>query len=131
MQLVISDEDVEALGRRTEGWITGLKLAALSMLEESDRHAFVTAFSGNDRYIADYLVDEVLQRQSEEVQCFLLQPPSLSTCVRPCARRSLACSDAENCLITWMKPTCLSCLSTTAGNGFVIISCLQIFCNIG
>jgi LuxR family maltose regulon positive regulatory protein len=73
MLLDLSDEDINALEQRTEGWIAGLQMVALSILDESDRHAFVTAFSGDDRYIADYLMEEVLQHQPVEFQRFLQQ----------------------------------------------------------
>lgn len=73
MGLVLSAADVEALETRTEGWIAGLQLAALSMQGRSDLSGFIAAFTGDDRYIVDYLVEEVLQRQSEPVRTFLLQ----------------------------------------------------------
>jgi LuxR family maltose regulon positive regulatory protein len=73
MQLGLTDDDIVALGQRTEGWIAGLQMAALSMQDETDPHHFVAAFSGDDHHIADYLVEEVLQRQLVEVQRFLLQ----------------------------------------------------------
>ncbi len=58
---------------RTEGWIAGLQLAAVSLQQHADRHAFVAAFAGDDRYVMDYLLEEVLQRQPPEVQSFLLK----------------------------------------------------------
>jgi LuxR family maltose regulon positive regulatory protein len=73
MLLDLTSEDICALGQRTEGWIAGLQMVALSMQSEADRHAFVAAFSGDDRYIADYLLEEVLQRQPVEFQRFLEQ----------------------------------------------------------
>lgn len=73
MLLDLTHEDIAALGQRTEGWIAGLQMVALSMQDETDRHAFVAAFSGNDHYIADYLLEEVLQRQPVEFQRFLQQ----------------------------------------------------------
>lgn len=73
MGLDISAADVAALEKRTEGWIAGLQLAALSMQGRADVPGFVAAFSGDDRYIVDYLVEEVLQRQPERVRSFLLQ----------------------------------------------------------
>jgi LuxR family maltose regulon positive regulatory protein len=73
MRLGLTNQDIAALGQRTEGWIAGLQMVALSMQDESDRHAFVAAFSGDDRYIADYLLEEVLQRQPVEFQRFLQQ----------------------------------------------------------
>jgi LuxR family maltose regulon positive regulatory protein len=73
MDLHLSTEDVAALEDRTEGWIAGLQLAALSMQGHKDVHGFVQAFAGEHRYIVDYLVEEVLQRQPEPVRNFLLQ----------------------------------------------------------
>ncbi|MBL8076763.1 MAG: hypothetical protein JNM55_02285 [Anaerolineales bacterium] len=73
MNLDLPVEDVAALDKRTEGWIAGLQLAALSMKGQEDVHGFVQAFAGDHRYIVDYLVEEVLQRQPEPVRNFLLQ----------------------------------------------------------
>ena len=73
MGLDISTTNVADLEKRTEGWIAGLQLAALSMQGREDVHGFVAAFSGDDRYIIDYLMEEVLQRQPERVRSFLLQ----------------------------------------------------------
>jgi len=73
MGLNLSAEDIAALERRTEGWIAGLQLAALSMRGREDIAQFVRAFAGDNRYIVDYLVEEVLQRQPEGVRSFLLQ----------------------------------------------------------
>jgi LuxR family maltose regulon positive regulatory protein len=69
--LDLSSEDITALVSRTEGWITGLQLAALSMHGRRDKREFVTAFSGSHHYIIDYLVDEVVARQPPEVRNFL------------------------------------------------------------
>ena len=60
MSLSLPTADIAALETRTEGWIAGLKLAALSMKNHQDVHAFVRSFSGDNRFVADYLVDEVL-----------------------------------------------------------------------
>lgn len=73
MRLNLSTAEVTALESRTEGWIAGLQLAALSLHERDDVAGFITAFTGNDRYIVDYLVEEVLQRQPERVRSFLFQ----------------------------------------------------------
>jgi LuxR family maltose regulon positive regulatory protein len=73
MDLNLSAEDVIALETRTEGWIAGLQLAALSMKGSQDMAGFIQAFAGDHRYIVDYLVEEVLQRQTEETRLFLLQ----------------------------------------------------------
>ena len=73
MGLNLSAEDISALESRTEGWIAGLQLAALSMQGNKDVSGFIREFAGDDRYIVDYLVEEVLQRQPEPVRNFLLQ----------------------------------------------------------
>ena len=73
MGLSLSAVDVAALEDRTEGWIAGLQLAALSMQNHQDVHGFIKAFAGDNRYIVDYLVEEVLQSQPEPIRCFLLQ----------------------------------------------------------
>ncbi len=73
MGLSLSEVDIAALETRTEGWIAGLQLAALSMRGREDVPGFIRAFAGDNRYILDYLVEEVLQRQPERVRNFLLQ----------------------------------------------------------
>jgi LuxR family maltose regulon positive regulatory protein len=72
-RLTLAAEDVAVLEQRTEGWIAALQLAALSMEGRDDPGAFVAGFAGDDRYIVDYLVDEVLSRQSVDVRDFLLR----------------------------------------------------------
>src|SRR5215471_6450350 len=71
--LNLSGEDIAALEARTEGWIAGLQLAGLSMQGRHDIPAFLKAFTGSQRYIIDYLTEEVLARQPTFVQTFLLQ----------------------------------------------------------
>jgi LuxR family maltose regulon positive regulatory protein len=73
MGLNLSVEDIAALETRTEGWIAGLQLAALSMQGRSDAASFIQAFTGSHRFVLDYLVEEVLQRQPEGIQSFLLK----------------------------------------------------------
>ena len=72
MALDLSAADVSTLEARTEGWIAGLKLAALSLKHHGDMQKFVRAFSGDNRYIADYLIQEVLLAQPDTVRRFLL-----------------------------------------------------------
>ncbi len=69
--LDLSADDVGALEEHTEGWVAGLQLAALSMRGREDLHGFVSAFAGSQRYVLDYLVEEVLQRQPKSIQAFL------------------------------------------------------------
>ncbi len=73
MGLNLSVENIAALEARTEGWIAGLQLAALSMEGREDIVSFIQAFTGSHRFVLDYLVEEVLQRQPESVRSFLLQ----------------------------------------------------------
>ena len=73
MGLGLAAADVAALERRTEGWVAGLQLAALSMQGREDVPGFVRAFAGDDRYVVDYLVEEVLRRQPPHIRSFLLQ----------------------------------------------------------
>jgi LuxR family transcriptional regulator, maltose regulon positive regulatory protein len=72
MGLQLTASNVAALEARTEGWIAALQLAALSMRGRDDVTGFIAGFAGDDRYVVDYLVEEVVQRQSAVVQDFLL-----------------------------------------------------------
>jgi LuxR family maltose regulon positive regulatory protein len=78
MGLQLTPADVAALEERTEGWIAALQLAALSMRGRDDVAGFIAGFAGDDRYIVDYLVGEVLERQPEPVRSFLLHTAILS-----------------------------------------------------
>ena len=69
----LPDAAVAALAARTEGWAAGLQLAALSLRGRDDPAGFVAAFTGSHRYVLDYLAEEVLERQSEQVRAFLLE----------------------------------------------------------
>jgi LuxR family transcriptional regulator, maltose regulon positive regulatory protein len=73
MGLQLTARDVAALEARTEGWIAALQLAALSMQGRDDVAGFIAGFAGDDRYVVDYLAEEVLARQPDRVQAFLLQ----------------------------------------------------------
>ena len=73
MGFQLAEHDIAALETRTEGWIAGLQLAALSMQGRKDIAGFISAFAGSHRYIVDYLTEEVLHQQSEQVRTFLLQ----------------------------------------------------------
>jgi LuxR family maltose regulon positive regulatory protein len=73
MGLGLPTTDVAAINARTEGWIAGLHLAALSMQDCNDTHSFISAFTGSHSYIMDYLLEEVLKSLSEKVRLFLLE----------------------------------------------------------
>ncbi|APV43609.1 LuxR family transcriptional regulator, maltose regulon positive regulatory protein [Dehalogenimonas formicexedens] len=72
MGLNLSIENIQALETRTEGWIAGLQLAALSMQGRTDASSFIQSFTGSNRFVLDYLLEEVLQKQSESIQRFLM-----------------------------------------------------------
>ena len=76
MRLQLTANDIAALEQRTEGWIAALQLAALSMQGRDDATSFIAGFAGDDRYIVDYLAEEVLERLPQQVRAFLLR-----TCV--------------------------------------------------
>jgi len=73
MGLALTSQDVAALDGRTEGWIAALQLAALSMQGRDDASSFIAGFAGDDRYVVDYLAEEVLERQPAQVRDFLLR----------------------------------------------------------
>jgi LuxR family transcriptional regulator, maltose regulon positive regulatory protein len=79
MGLSLSTSDVTALEERTEGWVVGLQLAGLSMRGRPDPSSFIATLSGSHRYILSYLAEEVLSRQPEEIQAFLLQSAILDS----------------------------------------------------
>jgi len=83
MGLQLDEQDIASLENRTEGWAAGLQLAALSLHGQSNPSAVIETFSGSDRYVADYLLAEVLYRQSEEIQHFLLQTAVLERMCAP------------------------------------------------
>ncbi|MBV9934214.1 MAG: helix-turn-helix transcriptional regulator, partial [Actinobacteria bacterium] len=73
MGLDLAEDDVRALESRTEGWIAALQLAALSLQGRDDVATFIANFTGDDRFVVDYLAEEVLERQPDDVRDFLLQ----------------------------------------------------------
>jgi LuxR family maltose regulon positive regulatory protein len=83
MNLDLSTEEVAALDARTEGWIAGLQLAALSLQGRADVAGFIESFAGSHHFVLDYLLEEVLQRQSEPVQTFLLRTSVLDRLCGP------------------------------------------------
>jgi LuxR family maltose regulon positive regulatory protein len=93
MNLNLSVENIAALETRTEGWIAGLQLAALSMQGREDIASFIQAFTGSHRFVLDYLVEEVLQHQSEHIRSFLLQTAILD---RFCAPLCNAVTERED-----------------------------------
>ena len=81
--LNLRDVDIAALEARTEGWIAGLQLAALSMQGRADAAGFIKSFTGSHHFVLDYLVEEVLKQQSESIQTFLLRTSILDRLCGP------------------------------------------------
>src|SRR4051794_40054332 len=81
--LQLARDDVLALEERTEGWVAALQLAALSLQGRDDVSSFIAGFAGDDRYVVDYLVEEVLDRQPEPVRRFLLETSILERLTGP------------------------------------------------
>ncbi|MFN2278635.1 MAG: AAA family ATPase, partial [Candidatus Promineifilaceae bacterium] len=83
IELDLTAGQIETLRSKTEGWISGLQLAALSMRGQEDVQQFVRSFAGSNRFILDYLMEEVFHRQSPEVQDFLLKTAVLEQFTAP------------------------------------------------
>lgn len=96
MGLTLSTDHVAALEARTEGWIAGLQLAALSMRSRTDPTGFIESFTGSHRFVADYLVEEVLDQQPEPTQAFLLHTSILDRLSGPLCDAVLAASSPSS-----------------------------------
>ncbi|GHO79935.1 LuxR family transcriptional regulator [Ktedonobacter sp. SOSP1-85] len=83
MGLTLSAEDIALLSRRTEGWIAGLQLAAISLQGQQDATSFIRSFTGSHHFVMDYLVEEVLGQQTARVQTFLLRTSILGRLCGP------------------------------------------------
>ncbi|GAB4477357.1 MAG: LuxR C-terminal-related transcriptional regulator [Anaerolineae bacterium] len=96
MGLDLSAGAVEALEARTEGWITGLQLAALALQKDpEDADAFIAAFTGDDRYIMDYLIAEVLEREPQALRDFLRQTSILDRLSAPLCQALTGREDSQ------------------------------------
>jgi LuxR family maltose regulon positive regulatory protein len=98
MGIPLTQADVAALERRTEGWIAGLQLAALSMQARADLTDFVRAFTGSSRYVLDYLIEEVFEQQPAEMQDFLLKTSVLGQLTAPLCDAVAGRTDSQNLL---------------------------------
>jgi LuxR family maltose regulon positive regulatory protein len=101
--LQLSAGDVEVLEERTEGWIAALQLAALSIQGRDDVDGFIARFAGNDRYIVDYLVEEVLAHQPEPVREFLLHTAVLDRLTGPLCEAVTGHDDGSHMLTTLQR----------------------------
>ncbi|MBI9043472.1 MAG: tetratricopeptide repeat protein [Anaerolineaceae bacterium] len=98
MNLNLSAKDIAALEARTEGWIAGLQLAALSMQGREDIACFIEAFTGSHRFVLDYLAGEVLERQPERVRNFLLHTAILDRLCAPLCNAVTGREDSKEIL---------------------------------
>jgi LuxR family maltose regulon positive regulatory protein len=101
--LGLAAEDIAALEERTEGWVAALQLAALSIQGRDDASGFIARFAGDDRYIVDYLVEEVLAHQPEAVRGFLLQTAVLDRLTGPLCDALTGRDDGSRMLTTLEK----------------------------
>ena len=99
LQLGLSPRQVSALRDRTEGWAAGLQLVGLSLRGREDKDGYIACFAGNDRQIVDYLVAEVLERQSPEVRQFLLRTSIVQRLSGPLCDALVASTNSARCLV--------------------------------
>ena len=92
-------EDIITLNDHTEGWVVGLKMAALSMRGQKDIPGFIASFTGNQRYVMDYLMEEVLQKQTQEVRDFLLKTSVLERLSGPLCDAVTGRKDGKDILL--------------------------------
>lgn len=98
LKLELSPPDIAILDQRIEGWIAGLQLTALSLQAATDRHAYIKALQGDDRYVTDYLIEEVLERQPDDLQEFLLKTSILSQMCAPLCQALTGRHDSQSVL---------------------------------
>ena len=95
----LSAEDVGRLDDRTEGWVVGLKMAGLALQQRSDVGGFIATFAGSQRYIMDYLMEQVLERQSNEVRDFLVETSVLERLTAPLCDAVTGRTDGRDMLL--------------------------------
>jgi LuxR family maltose regulon positive regulatory protein len=123
MQLDLSDADMIALERRTEGWVAGLQLVALSLHGLRDKDSFIQAFISSNRFILEYLIEEVFDRQSAEVQSFLLKTAILDRLTGCRVMLWQQEPEAVQCSRGWNNRTCSLYPWINPGPGTGIIIC--------
>ena len=97
--LNLKAEDLAVLWRRTEGWAAGLQLAALSLQSTADKTAFINGFAGDDRYVVDYLIHEVIDHQLPHIKEFLLKTAFLSRFTASLCDAVTGQNNARDCLV--------------------------------
>ena len=125
----LAPEDVSALNARTEGWAVGLMMAALSIGKHKDIPGFIASFTGSQRYVMDYLIEEVLRQQPPEIQDFLLKTSVLERLTAPlCDFLTGHVGSQEMLVKTGAGATCSWFRWTSHGNGTAIIISLPSCC---
>jgi hypothetical protein len=128
MGLRLGEGDLAALDRRTEGWIAALQLAALSMQGRDDVSAFIAGFAGDDRYVVDYLGEEVLTRQPAAVREFLLRTSILERLTGPLCDAVTGGDGAKATLVALERANLFVSRSTTSGSGTGTTTCSATSC---
>ncbi len=128
MGLDLEASAIATLERRTEGWIAGLQLAALSLQGRTDVSAFLTAFTGTHRFVLDYLSEEVLVRQPAPVQTFLLHTCILERLSGPLCDAVTGHEGSQAMLEALDRANLFVVPSTTSGAGTATTTCLPRCC---
>jgi len=103
MQLDLSPEAVTLLETRSEGWVAGLQLAALSLSGHADKDSLIASFSGSHRYLVEYLLEEVVSRQPDEVQAFLLSTSILERLSAPLCDAILGGISSSEAILAYLE----------------------------
>jgi LuxR family maltose regulon positive regulatory protein len=98
LKIALPDEDIETLQRQIEGWPVGLQLTSLLLQGETDIHALLSSLTESNRYIMDYLIEEVLDQQSSDVEQFLLQTSILDRFCAPLCNSVIGGEDSQEVL---------------------------------
>ncbi len=105
MRLELSPEIIGALEERTEGWVAGLQLAALSLSGHADKEHFIAAFTGSHRYLVEYLLDEVVSQQPEDIRAFLQATAILDRLCGPLCDALLGKSTGSGAILDRLEQT--------------------------
>lgn len=111
MKLDLSPQMITTLEARTEGWIAGLQLAALSLTGRADKEDFIASFAGSHRYLVEYLLEEVINRQPEEVQSFLFSTSILERMCAPLCDAILNAGSHSEAILNQLEQTNLFVVS--------------------
>ncbi|MBK8137269.1 MAG: hypothetical protein IPK52_15820 [Chloroflexi bacterium] len=128
MGLVLTTEEIAALDTRVEGWIAGLQMAGLALQGKRNAAEFIASFAGDHRYVLDYLGDEILDRQSAEMQQFLLQTCVLERLNAELCDAVVGSMESRTVLDHLERNHFSSSRSMKNVNGIGITACLLTFC---